>query len=299
MKNNFESEVKKYVEYLKKYPSFINEIMELHNSYNLNQLKEFIKNVDFSINYDNEPTHENYIEYKEIIDNIILDENAYDFDIKEINQNYMDDNHSITIYNKSYVEYDNIIETFWPFTKVLREKAVKALAIEENSRILEIGTGPGSNFEFYSTAGEIIGIDFSEKVVEVAEEKAKKIGRNNIKMLQMDAHKTDFPDNHFDGVLFFTSLCVVNNPYKVLKEAKRICKEEGKIVIYEPILSPELKVRLLQYLMQPICKKLGHVWYKGFPANAVPYNTWLDKDRLIESLNLKVDSNDISFQLAS
>ena len=53
----------------------------------------------------------------------------------------------------------------------------------------------------------------------------------------MDAETTGFADNTFDTVVTVCVLCTVKNPLNCLQELKRVLKPDGKLVMFEHVLS--------------------------------------------------------------
>ena len=49
----------------------------------------------------------------------------------------------------------------------------------------------------------------------------------------MDVQQLDFPDNYFDTVFATFAFCSVPDPVAGLKELKRVCKPEGKLLLLE------------------------------------------------------------------
>ena len=91
-----------------------------------------------------------------------------------------------------YDSYNKLAERLW-FSK-WREKFFAPL----KGKILEVGIGTGENIGYYNKNAEVIGIDFSEKMLEKAREKLIKSGKKNITLKQMDAENLNFKDNAFD-----------------------------------------------------------------------------------------------------
>lgn len=66
----------------------------------------------------------------------------------------------------------------------------------------------------------------------------EKIKENkNIKLIEMDAQDMDFADNTFDTVVTSCVFCSVPDPIKGLKEIRRVCKDNGKIIMLEHMRS--------------------------------------------------------------
>jgi len=125
-----------------------------------------------------------------------------------------------------------------------------------NGKILEAGIGTGKNMEYYNPKAEVIGIDFSEKMLQIAKEKLVKSGKRNITLRQMDAKNLKFKDNSFDYVVTSCVFCSVPNPMKGLKEIRRVLKPTGKLIMIEHVLSKNLLIALIEHTLNPITKYL-------------------------------------------
>jgi ubiquinone/menaquinone biosynthesis C-methylase UbiE len=68
------------------------------------------------------------------------------------------------------------------------------------------------------------GIDPSEKMLDLAR-------KRNLNVVNGFAENLPFPDESFDFAAFITSICFIKNPDKVIKEAYRILRKEGEIII--------------------------------------------------------------------
>lgn len=107
--------------------------------------------------------------------------------------------------------------------------------LAENCRgkkVLDYGCGEGVHADFLVEAGalKVVGIDLSEKSLQIARGKIEKAGlEDKIEFLLMDCEKTTFPDNSFDVILdggTFSSLDL-----KIaLPELARILKPEGILI---------------------------------------------------------------------
>lgn len=121
----------------------------------------------------------------------------------------------------------------------------------EGNRILEVGVGTGKNFRYYPANAEITAIDFSEKMLSRAMEKAKKQGIE-IDLQQMDVQNLTFEDDTFDTVVATFVFCSVPEPVKGLKEMRRVCKLGGKVLLLEHVLSTDRVLAFLMNLLNPV-----------------------------------------------
>lgn len=112
--------------------------------------------------------------------------------------------------------------------KVERLKLLNHL---KGPKILELGAGTGRYGLFFAKLGfEYTGIDITPKMLEVAKEKAEDEGVN-IKLLEMDAHKLGFKKCTFDSVFCDRTFKFFQDPIKVLEEAYRVLKPNGKMIV--------------------------------------------------------------------
>jgi ubiquinone/menaquinone biosynthesis C-methylase UbiE len=115
----------------------------------------------------------------------------------------------------------------------------------EGKDILEVGVGTGKNFPYYPENADITAIDFSEKMLSRAKEKAQK-QELKVHLFQMDVQNLEFEDNTFDTVVSSFVFCSVPDPVRGLMEVERVCRPGGKVVLLEHVLSAN---RILAWVM--------------------------------------------------
>mgnify|MGYP006295835649 FL=1 len=107
---------------------------------------------------------------------------------------------------------------------------------QAGGKLLEAGVGTGKNIQYYPDGIDIYAIDFSEKMLEKARQKAVDLDKK-VNLMQMDIQTLDFPDNFFDIIVTSCVFCSVPDPIKGLKELKRVCRKDGKIIMLEHMRS--------------------------------------------------------------
>ena len=120
--------------------------------------------------------------------------------------------------------------------KLWRKKAVKMLKELKPERILDIATGTG-DFALSSMRlkpKEIIGVDISEGMLDVAKAKMKKKELDHIIKVQLgDSENLPFEDDHFDAVTVGFGVRNYENLEKGLTDMLRVLRPGGKAVILE------------------------------------------------------------------
>jgi phosphatidylethanolamine/phosphatidyl-N-methylethanolamine N-methyltransferase len=112
-----------------------------------------------------------------------------------------------------------------------RRELAKAVCKENPASLLEIGVGTGLMLHRYPQATEIIGIDLSDDMLAIAQQRADKLHNKKIRLLNMNAEALDFPDDSFDCVTLPYVLSVTPNPEKLVHEIRRVCRKDGTIFI--------------------------------------------------------------------
>ncbi|MCB0746574.1 MAG: methyltransferase domain-containing protein [Ignavibacteriae bacterium] len=153
-------------------------------------------------------------------------------------------------YNR-YSRFYNLLEA--PM-ELLFSKWRKDLIQRASGKILEVGVGTGKNLGYYPADADLTAIDFSKGMLN----KAKKRWGNhkNIKFEYADIQKTNYADNSFDTVLESYVFCSVPDPIKGLNEIKRICKNDGKILLLEHVRSDNKILASMMDIFNPIVLNL-------------------------------------------
>ena len=120
-------------------------------------------------------------------------------------------------------------------------------AIKDNDKILDLCTGTGTNavnIAKRNASIKVVGVDLSKNMLAIAESKIKKEKLLNIELFLMDAANLSFEDECFDKVLLSLVLHEMDEGIaaRIMKEAIRVLKPDGEIVITEWERSEERRV---------------------------------------------------------
>ena len=135
-------------------------------------------------------------------------------------------------------------------TKAWRRVVTSIIAPKPGMKILDIAAGTGSSSRpLVDKGAEVTALDFSHGMIEQGRKQNK-----NINFVQGDALKLPFEDDAFDVTTISFGLRNTSNTDKALKEALRVTKDGGRIVVAEfshPV-NPIFKKIYLNYLMKAL-----------------------------------------------
>jgi SAM-dependent methyltransferase len=122
--------------------------------------------------------------------------------------------------------------------------------IKEGDTVIDLGSGAGNDaFVARSITGEtgkVIGIDFTEKMIEKARINADKLGFNNVEFRFGDIEKIPVTANVADVVVSNCVLNLVPDKVKAFNEMFRVLKPGGHFSVSDIVLQGELPQGLQQ-----------------------------------------------------
>jgi 2-polyprenyl-3-methyl-5-hydroxy-6-metoxy-1,4-benzoquinol methylase len=105
--------------------------------------------------------------------------------------------------------------------------------LPQNANILDIGCLNGNLYNFLNSKNFLIkhftGVDLSDKLIELAKRRFP-----TQTWVQADRLHLPFEDKLFDVVTLLETLEHVDNPRETLKEAIRMCKDNGILIVSVP-----------------------------------------------------------------
>ena len=119
---------------------------------------------------------------------------------------------------------NDYVDTFAGITGETVPLLMDAAGIRPGSQVLDIGSGPGHVADMLVQAGaSVTGVDFSSKMVEVAQSKY-----SEITFRQADAEKLPFESGSFDAVVANFVVHHLARPETVFREVNRVLKPGGR-----------------------------------------------------------------------
>lgn len=190
-----------------------------------------------------------------------------------------------------------------------RNKLVKMLSKDHPKLVLDVATGTGDLAVAIQkgTGTKVVGLDLSQKMLDVGIEKVKKLGLDsNISMMKGDAENLPFEDNKFDAVSVAFGVRNFENLEKGLAELRRVVKENGSVYILEFSKVEGVLGPVYQFYFKHILPKIGRLVSKDNRAytylpdsvNAFPFGEKMKKI-LLETGFKKVAYTKLSLGIAT
>ena len=118
-----------------------------------------------------------------------------------------------------------------------KHRVVELAAVKPGDRALDLCCGTGDlALELVQRGAEVVGLDFSGAMLEIAEKRRLKTLKSqisNLKFIQGDAQQIPFPDHSFDIVTVGYGLRNLTNWEAGLAEMYRVAKPGGRLVVLD------------------------------------------------------------------
>jgi demethylmenaquinone methyltransferase / 2-methoxy-6-polyprenyl-1,4-benzoquinol methylase len=174
------------------------------------------------------------------------------------------------VFEKIYSNYDkmNSVISFQQHIK-WRKETMKHMSVKEGSKALDVCCGTAdwtlALGEEVGEEGKVFGLDFSQNMLSIGEEKVKESPLNNIELIHGNAMELPFEDGTFDYVTIGFGLRNVPDYLQVLKEMNRVLKPGGMAVCLETSQPTMFGFRQLYYMyFRFIMPVFGRIFAKSF-----------------------------------
>jgi len=113
------------------------------------------------------------------------------------------------------------------------DAVVDSLGVTPEMRVLDLGCGDGTTaVPLARTGADVVGIDIARNLVDAGNRRAKEAGLARLKFQEGDACNLAGVDDHsFDLVLSVFGAMFAPRPFDVAKEAVRVAKPGGRVVM--------------------------------------------------------------------
>lgn len=129
-----------------------------------------------------------------------------------------------------------------------RQRAIELLALQPDERILIVGAGTGEDLRYLPQDTDITAIDLTPSMVEQIRRKAMSLNRD-VTVSVMDGQALKFPSEYFDAVVLNLIVAVIPDPIACVREAARVLKPDGRIVVFDKFLDNNSKPSFMRQLV--------------------------------------------------
>ena len=117
-------------------------------------------------------------------------------------------------------------------------------SVERGETVLDIGSGGGLDSlvaaRMVGAGGKVVGLDLSPEMVARAYENLKQTDLTNVAFQEFSGEELPFPDGSFDVVISNGVFNLIPAKGRMLKEACRVLKPDGRLLIADQVLSGAL-----------------------------------------------------------
>ena len=160
--------------------------------------------------------------------------------------------------------------------------------MKEGDTVIDLGSGAGNDAfvarKFVGEKGKVIGIDFTEAMIEKARNNAEKLNFNNVEFRQGDIDNMPVTSNKADVIVSNCVLNLVPNKHKVFSEVFRVLKPGGHFSISDIVIEGELPLRwkeVAELYAGCVSGAIQKKEYLGIIEEAGFKNITLQKDKTI------------------
>ena len=157
--------------------------------------------------------------------------------------------------------------------------------IKKGDTVIDLGSGAGNDC-FISRAetgetGKVIGIDFTEAMIDKARNNAEKLDFNNVEFRQGDIEKMPVTANIADVIVSNCVLNLVPNKQAVFTDIYRVLKPGGHFSISDIVLTGELPEKI----------KNAAEMYAGCVASAIDKDEYLSYISKVGFANMQIQKD--------
>lgn len=144
---------------------------------------------------------------------------------------------SLDTVRKTFTDWAPIYNATHAWTLPKRRTARLALGLRPGDRVLDLACGTGLNIphlrELVGERGQVVGVDLTPAMLDIARKMIVKKGWTNIEMREADAANLPFPDASFDKAMVSFALVIIPDFVKALEEVRRVLVPGGRFVALE------------------------------------------------------------------
>ncbi len=133
----------------------------------------------------------------------------------------------------------------------------KSLLGSLHGKVLDVGSGTGANFPWFSADAEVIALEPNDKMLEIARKKIPEGANITLVHGGVGDGKTVFPENSFDYIVTTLVLCTIPDQELAFKMFKKWLKPEGRLLLIEHIRALKKHIAVMQDVFNPAWKAVA------------------------------------------
>ncbi|MFA5418509.1 MAG: arsenite methyltransferase [Bacteroidales bacterium] len=145
--------------------------------------------------------------------------------------------------------------------------------IKEGHHVLDLGSGAGNDCfvarALVGETGKVVGLDFTDVMVDLAIENNNKLGYTNVEFVRGDIEVMPLQDHSFDVVISNCVLNLVPDKQKAFGEIYRVLNQNGHFCVSDVVIVGQLPDKLKQ----------DAEMYAGCVSGAIQKDEYLDMIR--------------------
>jgi ubiquinone/menaquinone biosynthesis C-methylase UbiE len=113
------------------------------------------------------------------------------------------------------------------------DRMLQAALIGPTDKVLDVGCGTGATTlaAAVATRGDVLGVDLSQPMLQVARARATALGRSNVRFEQADAQTHPFTPAGFDVVISRFGVMFFDDPVAAFANLARATRPGGRLVV--------------------------------------------------------------------
>jgi len=152
------------------------------------------------------------------------------------------------IQDKEAPRYDRQISFF---ERVLFGGGREWVCTQARGDVLELAAGTLRNLPHYPEGVKLTAVELSPEMAAIGRKRAQEAGRP-VDLRVGDVQKLDFPDESFDTVTCTLGFCTIPDTTAAAREAFRVLRPGGGLLLLEHVRSPVRAVRGVERLLEPL-----------------------------------------------
>jgi ubiquinone/menaquinone biosynthesis C-methylase UbiE len=188
--------------------------------------------------------------------------------------------------DKEAPRYDRQISFF---ERVLFGGGREWVCTRAKGEVLELAAGTLRNLPHYPPGVNLTAVELSPEMAAIGRRRAEELGRS-VDLRVGDVQKLDLPDESFDTVTCTLGFCTIPDTTAAAREAYRVLRPGGQLLLLEHVRSPVRAVRGVERLLEPLFirfmadhltrEPLDYLPKAGFEIDEVERSKWGIVERL-------------------